>query len=165
LYRQARVKEAGRHALPQLRARRGGHRAVAAARQHVRRSRVRAGALQQRGTAGAIGADQRAGQARAAQQGNTAPLDIALFLPGAQRVHHNMHYSRLTGILPASSAHLNTEPSHAGPRDVNVTKEEAGWVRLSLQRGDKLDTIEKARYEDSTIHCLPPSHGPSPVPL
>ncbi|EMD66889.1 hypothetical protein COCSADRAFT_282588 [Bipolaris sorokiniana ND90Pr] len=58
---------------------------------------------------------------------NTAPLDTSLFQPGAQRVHLNMHRGGLTGMLPASKTHLNTEPNHTGPDDVDVFEEEAGW--------------------------------------
>ena len=56
---------------------------------------------------------------------NVAPLDEALFLPGAQRIHLNMEKGGLTAPLPPEIA--VTEPLHTGANDIEVTEREEGW--------------------------------------
>lgn len=65
--------------------------------------------------------------ARTQDSYNVAPLDPALFLPAAQRVHLNMGQGGIQGMLPPEEAHRNTEPSYSGPDDVEIYDDEAGW--------------------------------------
>ena len=56
---------------------------------------------------------------------NVAPLDEALFLPGAQRIHLNMGEGGIQGPLPPEIE--VTEPLHTGVQDVEVFEKEEGW--------------------------------------
>ncbi|KAI9931199.1 hypothetical protein ASPWEDRAFT_233835 [Aspergillus wentii DTO 134E9] len=56
---------------------------------------------------------------------NVAPLDEALFLPGAQRVHLNMQHQGIAAPLPPEVE--VTEPLHTGVEDVQVFEMEDGW--------------------------------------
>lgn len=56
---------------------------------------------------------------------NVAPLDEALFLPGAQRVHLNMPKGGMTSPLPPECQ--VDEPLHTGANDVEVFDSEEGW--------------------------------------
>ena len=56
---------------------------------------------------------------------NVAPLDEALFLPGALRIHLNMEKGGITAPLPPEVQ--VTEPSHTGANDVDVFETEEGW--------------------------------------
>ncbi|KAL1983763.1 hypothetical protein VTN96DRAFT_9935 [Rasamsonia emersonii] len=56
---------------------------------------------------------------------NVAPLDEALFLPGAQRIHLNMEKGGITAPLPPDIQ--VTEPLHTGANDVEVFEREEGW--------------------------------------
>ena len=56
---------------------------------------------------------------------NVAPLNEALFLPGAQRIHLNMENGGITAPLPPEIP--VTEPLHTGVNDIEVTESEEGW--------------------------------------
>lgn len=56
---------------------------------------------------------------------NVAPLDGALFEPGARRIHLNMAQGGLTSLLPPEAA--APEPDYTGLSDVEAWEEEAGW--------------------------------------
>ena len=56
---------------------------------------------------------------------NVAPLDEALWLPGAQRVRLNMEGGGLTGVLPSEVQVV--EPLYAGLDDVELVEREKGW--------------------------------------
>ncbi|KAK3382220.1 S-adenosyl-L-methionine-dependent methyltransferase, partial [Lasiosphaeria ovina] len=66
--------------------------------------------------------------ARTQDEYSVAPLDEALFVPGALRVHLNMAHGGIQGMLPPEEAHrAAAEPSYAGPADVDVREDEPGW--------------------------------------
>ncbi|RMZ66357.1 methyltransferase type 11 [Pyrenophora seminiperda CCB06] len=56
---------------------------------------------------------------------NVAPLDEALFLPGAQRIHLNMPEGGMTSPLPPEMP--VSEPVHTSTSDVEVFEMEDGW--------------------------------------
>ncbi len=56
---------------------------------------------------------------------NVAPLDEALWLPGAQRVRLNMEKGGITAPLPVEVQ--VDEPMHGGVDDVEVAEREEGW--------------------------------------
>ena len=56
---------------------------------------------------------------------NVAPLNEALFLPGAQRIYLNMDSGGLIAPLPPEIQ--GAEPLHTGVNDVEVVKKEEGW--------------------------------------
>ncbi len=56
---------------------------------------------------------------------NVAPLDEALFLPGAQRIRMNMENGGITAPLPPEIQVI--EPLHTGANDIEVTEREEGW--------------------------------------
>jgi SAM-dependent methyltransferase len=58
---------------------------------------------------------------------NVAPLDEALFLPGAERVHLNMEKGGITGLLPPERADEAEEPIYTGPNDVEIYEIDEGW--------------------------------------
>jgi SAM-dependent methyltransferase len=58
---------------------------------------------------------------------NVAPLDPALFRPGALRIHLNMREGGVQGMLPPEEAHRNSEPEYTGPDDVVVHETDQGW--------------------------------------
>jgi SAM-dependent methyltransferase len=59
---------------------------------------------------------------------NVAPLDPGLFAPGALRIHFNMKEGGLTPLLPPEMAHLDVEPNHTGPNDIQTFEDEEGWA-------------------------------------
>lgn len=67
-----------------------------------------------------------AAMARTGGMYNVAPLDEALFLPGAQRIHLNMENGGLPALLPSNIQ--VTEPLHIGVNDVEVFEKEEGWA-------------------------------------
>lgn len=58
---------------------------------------------------------------------NVAPLDPALFKPGALRIHLNMREGGVQGMLPPEEAHQNLEPNYTGPDDLEVHETDEGW--------------------------------------
>jgi SAM-dependent methyltransferase len=65
--------------------------------------------------------------ARTQDSYNVAPLDPALFAPGALRIHLNMGQGGVQGMLPPEEAHRNTEPNYSGDDDVDVHEDDEGW--------------------------------------
>ncbi|KAF2111969.1 S-adenosyl-L-methionine-dependent methyltransferase [Lophiotrema nucula] len=60
-------------------------------------------------------------------QGNVAPLDPKLFLPGAQRLGLNTMHGDIVTMLPPDFAQANNEPNHIGTQDKISITEEDGW--------------------------------------
>ncbi|KAK4981194.1 hypothetical protein LTR66_010170 [Elasticomyces elasticus] len=56
---------------------------------------------------------------------NVAPLDEALFLSGAQRIHLNLEKEGMTSPLPPEIQ--VAEPLHTGANDVEMFEKEEGW--------------------------------------
>ena len=59
---------------------------------------------------------------------NVGPLDPALFLPSAQRIHLNMQHGGITGPLPPEyQLQSADEAAYAGVDDVLMEESEEGW--------------------------------------
>ena len=61
------------------------------------------------------------------QDGNVAPLDPNLFVPGAKRLYLNMTKGGIIGPLPPEDVHRNTEVNHTGIDDEESFENEEGW--------------------------------------
>lgn len=59
---------------------------------------------------------------------NVAPLDPSSFVPGALRIHLNMHKGGIQGMLPPEEASWNTEPNYTGSDDVETYETDEGWA-------------------------------------
>ena len=64
---------------------------------------------------------------------NVAPLDEALFLPGAKRIHLNFPEEGMTSPLPPEIA--IDEPWYTGANDVEVWEQEEGWSFVTDMSG------------------------------
>ncbi|KAK3315156.1 S-adenosyl-L-methionine-dependent methyltransferase [Apodospora peruviana] len=68
--------------------------------------------------------------ARSGDRYDVAPLDPAVFVPGALRIHIEMEAGTATELLPPEEAQADTfvRPAYAGPDDIELWEHEDGWA-------------------------------------
>lgn len=58
---------------------------------------------------------------------NVAPLREDWFLPGAKRIHLNLHMGGVAEMVPPEEAHRIREPDRCGAQDVETFERDEGW--------------------------------------